>query len=58
MNKCHCNFGWTGTDCSVESTVTSTVPAIITVTQDPAIKMERKETPYGKPYNKNFIHIS
>lgn len=48
MNKCHCNFEWTGTECSTESTVTSTIPAVITITQDPSIKMERKETPYGK----------
>lgn len=48
MNKCHCNFGWAGTDCSGESTITSTYPAIVTVTQDPSIKMERKETPYGE----------
>lgn len=48
MNKCHCNFEWTGNDCSSESTITSTTPAVITITQDPSIKMERKETPYGK----------
>lgn len=60
MNKCHCNFGWMGLDCSGESTVTSTTPATVIITQDPSIKMERKETPYGKrdtPYFKAFLKV-
>jgi hypothetical protein len=48
MNKCHCYFGWAGESCFAESTFTTTTTTVATITQDPTIKMERKETPYGK----------
>jgi hypothetical protein len=57
MNKCHCNFGWVGTDCSTPSYVTTTIPSITTAAAD-QIKMERKETPYGMYYYFSCRNIS
>jgi hypothetical protein len=48
MNKCQCNYEWSGVDCSSPSTLTSTYPPPVTIPADPGIKMERKETPYGE----------
>lgn len=48
MNKCYCNSGWAGPECSQETAITTTENSIVTITQDPSIKMERKETPYGE----------
>lgn len=48
-NKCFCNLGWAGLDCSTKVDITTTVASVSTqATQDSAIKMEKKETPYGR----------
>ncbi|KAG5678287.1 hypothetical protein PVAND_007974 [Polypedilum vanderplanki] len=51
-NKCHCNFGWIGNDCSTPSYATTTIPSLTTVASG-EIKMERKETPYENYHGSN-----
>ncbi|CAO1336972.1 unnamed protein product [Diamesa tonsa] len=52
-NKCYCHSGWSGTECSLEVEKTPTEPPPIVHTQDPAIKMEKKETRYENYHGSN-----
>lgn len=47
-NKCFCNLGWSGTDCSIQVDISTTNAPVVVFTQDSSIKMEKKETPYGE----------
>lgn len=57
MNRCFCNLGYTGPDCSIEVPVTTQAPTDPAPAHDSSIKMEKKETPYGKNTN-NFFSIN
>lgn len=48
VNRCFCNVGFTGPDCSIEVPITTYAPTDPPPTHDSSIKMEKKETPYGK----------
>ncbi|XP_070509632.1 disintegrin and metalloproteinase domain-containing protein 12 isoform X4 [Chironomus tepperi] len=53
-NKCHCEFGWAGTDCSTALAITTTIASATTPVPDSGvIKMERKETPYENYHGSN-----
>ena len=47
-NKCFCDLAFTGPDCSIPVPVTIPPPTDASPTADNTIKMEKKETPYGK----------
>ncbi|BFG01142.1 disintegrin and metalloproteinase domain-containing protein unc-71 [Drosophila madeirensis] len=46
-NRCFCDMGWGGTDCSSVVLLTTAVPTEALPTPENTIKMEKKETPYG-----------
>lgn len=48
INKCYCDFGYGGPDCSIQIPMTAPPPTDHAPTPDNTIKMEKKETPYGK----------
>lgn len=49
-NRCFCEFGFTGPDCSIPVPTTIAPPTELTpTTEKESIKMEKKETPYGRP---------
>lgn len=54
-NRCFCDFGFTGPDCSIALPVTTPAPTEAGPTQDNEIKTEKKETRYGEftPSNRN-----
>ncbi|VEN64440.1 unnamed protein product [Callosobruchus maculatus] len=61
QNKCYCELGWTGTDCSIQMEMTPppplpTPPADISPTnlQD---HMKKKETPYESYHGSNTIFL-
>ena len=49
MNKCYCDIGWSGADCSmhVEVTLPPQHTTAISASTTRSSKMEKKETPYG-----------
>ncbi|TMW45919.1 hypothetical protein DOY81_009004, partial [Sarcophaga bullata] len=46
-NKCFCDMGWGGIDCSLIVLLTTPLPTEALPTPENTIKMEKKETPYG-----------
>lgn len=48
MNRCFCEPGFAGPDCAIVVPVTTAAPTEPGPTQDNTIKMEKKETRYGK----------
>ncbi|ALC49632.1 mmd, partial [Drosophila busckii] len=46
-NRCFCDMGWGGSDCSQVVILTTPVPTEALPTPENTIKMEKKETPYG-----------
>ncbi|XP_016973040.1 disintegrin and metalloproteinase domain-containing protein unc-71 isoform X5 [Drosophila rhopaloa] len=46
-NRCFCDMGWGGNDCSAVVLLTTAVPTEAVPTSENTIKMEKKETPYG-----------
>lgn len=54
MNRCHCDIGFGGPDCALVVPVTTPVPTDAQPTPDNTIKMEKKETNYGKQSSDQF----
>lgn len=48
MNRCFCDVGFAGPDCAIVVPITTPAPTEAAPTADNTIKMEKKETPYGK----------
>lgn len=48
VNRCHCDVGFGGPDCALVVPVTTPLPTDAQPTADNTIKMEKKETNYGK----------
>ncbi|XP_052857388.1 zinc metalloproteinase-disintegrin-like VLAIP-B isoform X8 [Drosophila gunungcola] len=46
-NRCFCDMGWGGNDCSSVVLLTTALPTEALPTPENTIKMEKKETPYG-----------
>ncbi|XP_067640124.1 uncharacterized protein mmd isoform X4 [Eurosta solidaginis] len=46
-NRCFCDMGWGGIDCSLVVLLTTPLPTEALPTAENTIKMEKKETPYG-----------
>lgn len=57
MNRCFCDLGWGGMDCSLRIELTTPQPQLTTIKQslENTIKMEKKETPYGKIFVSHFL---
>ncbi|XP_053982119.1 disintegrin and metalloproteinase domain-containing protein unc-71 isoform X5 [Hylaeus volcanicus] len=61
MNKCYCNLGWSGTDCSIEQAIPTSPP---TTTRTEAAskngtesRQVKKETPYENYHGSNTIFL-
>lgn len=50
MNRCYCDLGFAGPDCAIIVPVTTSAPTESQPSADNTIKMEKKETPYGKQF--------
>ncbi|KAL3269343.1 hypothetical protein HHI36_008415 [Cryptolaemus montrouzieri] len=55
-NRCYCNVGWTGSDCSIEEEVVPspalpTRPSLERPSTNLSSVMKKKETPYGRYQN-------
>ncbi|XP_035721048.1 disintegrin and metalloproteinase domain-containing protein 11-like isoform X18 [Vespa mandarinia] len=60
-NKCYCNPGWSGTDCSIQQEIPTIVPAVPTT--EPSDEgsstpnMGKKETPYENYHGSNTVFL-
>ncbi|XP_011502475.1 PREDICTED: disintegrin and metalloproteinase domain-containing protein 11 isoform X3 [Ceratosolen solmsi marchali] len=60
LNKCHCDLGWSGTDCSLQQE--QPIEPIISSTEISSLpsaknKMEKKETPYENYHGSNTVYL-
>lgn len=56
-NRCFCDIGFAGPDCAIVVPVTTVAPTEPPPTADNTIKMEKKETPYGKQIVATLKHV-
>ncbi|XP_011306245.1 disintegrin and metalloproteinase domain-containing protein 9 isoform X7 [Fopius arisanus] len=63
INKCHCEIGWSGPDCSIQSYIPTPKPTT-TSTETPgskptesANKHQKKETPYENYHGSNTVFL-
>ncbi|XP_073834320.1 disintegrin and metalloproteinase domain-containing protein mind-meld isoform X4 [Musca autumnalis] len=56
-NKCFCDMGWGGFDCSLIVLLTTPLPTEALPTQENTIKMEKKETPYENYHGSNTVFL-
>ncbi|BFG01141.1 disintegrin and metalloproteinase domain-containing protein unc-71 [Drosophila madeirensis] len=56
-NRCFCDMGWGGTDCSSVVLLTTAVPTEALPTPENTIKMEKKETPYENYHGSNTVFL-
>lgn len=57
MNRCYCDIGFSGPDCAIVVPITTPLPTEPQPTADNTIKMEKKETPYGKQLCEQMMHF-
>uniref|UniRef100_A0ABD2VXS6 Uncharacterized protein n=1 Tax=Trichogramma kaykai TaxID=54128 RepID=A0ABD2VXS6_9HYME len=60
INKCHCDHGWSGPDCSLQQELpTQTTVSSVGITFSPSSKnkMEKKETPYENYHGSNTVYL-
>ncbi|KAG8332747.1 Disintegrin and metalloproteinase domain-containing protein 22 [Homalodisca vitripennis] len=54
INKCYCNLGWSGADCSIQIEIIPTLEPtneashVTSKNDDLSDQMQKKETPYGR----------
>ncbi|XP_046802620.1 uncharacterized protein LOC111677536 isoform X5 [Lucilia cuprina] len=56
-NKCFCDMGWGGIDCSLIVLLTTPLPTEALPTPENTIKMEKKETPYENYHGSNTVFL-
>ncbi|XP_060665493.1 uncharacterized protein LOC132797745 isoform X8 [Drosophila nasuta] len=56
-NRCFCDMGWGGTDCSTVVLLTTPLPTEAFPTPENTIKMEKKETPYENYHGSNTVFL-
>ncbi|XP_051167974.1 disintegrin and metalloproteinase domain-containing protein 33 isoform X2 [Leptopilina boulardi] len=62
INKCYCNPGWTGPDCSIQQAI-PTAASTTSTTVGPGnasnsdIKLDKKETPYENYHGSNTVFL-
>ncbi|XP_033243749.1 disintegrin and metalloproteinase domain-containing protein unc-71 isoform X3 [Drosophila miranda] len=56
-NRCFCDMGWGGTDCSSVVLLTTALPTEALPTPENTIKMEKKETPYENYHGSNTVFL-
>ncbi|XP_037932465.1 uncharacterized protein LOC119667246 [Teleopsis dalmanni] len=56
-NRCFCDMGWGGIDCSLVVLLTTPLPTEALPTQENTIKMEKKETPYENYHGSNTVFL-
>ncbi|XP_043465764.1 disintegrin and metalloproteinase domain-containing protein 33 isoform X6 [Leptopilina heterotoma] len=62
VNKCYCNPGWTGPDCSIQQAI-PTAASTTSTTVGPSnasnsdIKLDKKETPYENYHGSNTVFL-
>ncbi|XP_014610805.1 PREDICTED: disintegrin and metalloproteinase domain-containing protein 11 isoform X11 [Polistes canadensis] len=61
-NKCYCNPGWSGTDCSIQQDIPTLGPATIPATEPSDVgsstpNMGKKETPYENYHGSNTVFL-
>ncbi|XP_050332244.1 disintegrin and metalloproteinase domain-containing protein unc-71 isoform X8 [Bactrocera neohumeralis] len=56
-NRCFCDMGWGGVDCSLVVLLTTPLPTEALPTAENTIKMEKKETPYENYHGSNTVFL-
>ncbi|XP_055911634.1 disintegrin and metalloproteinase domain-containing protein unc-71 isoform X1 [Eupeodes corollae] len=56
-NRCFCDMGWGGMDCSLIVILTTPMPTQALPTPENTIKMEKKETPYENYHGSNTVFL-
>ncbi|XP_002044233.2 uncharacterized protein LOC6620021 isoform X3 [Drosophila sechellia] len=56
-NRCFCDMGWGGNDCSSVVLLTTALPTEALPTPENTIKMEKKETPYENYHGSNTVFL-
>ncbi|XP_067640130.1 disintegrin and metalloproteinase domain-containing protein unc-71 isoform X10 [Eurosta solidaginis] len=56
-NRCFCDMGWGGIDCSLVVLLTTPLPTEALPTAENTIKMEKKETPYENYHGSNTVFL-
>lgn len=56
-NKCYCDLGWAGTDCTTTVIITTTISSYVAVTMTQDEASGKKETQYGKTFSPNPSNI-
>ncbi|KAL9881597.1 LOW QUALITY PROTEIN: disintegrin and metalloproteinase domain-containing protein mind-meld [Glossina fuscipes fuscipes] len=56
-NRCFCDMGWGGIDCSLVVLLTTPLPTEALPTPENTIKMEKKETPYENYHGSNTVFL-
>lgn len=62
VNKCYCNLGWSGADCSIQIEIVEIIeatsePEVTIKPDDLSDQMQKKETPYGRNLFWRMYHI-
>uniref|UniRef100_A0A1B0CAS2 Uncharacterized protein n=2 Tax=Lutzomyia longipalpis TaxID=7200 RepID=A0A1B0CAS2_LUTLO len=56
-NKCFCDFGWGGPDCSISIPLTTSAPTAVPPPSNSTLKMERKIVTYENYHGSNTVFL-